>query len=179
MQDISVRNAISSDIPYLMEMDHGYRSDHVWQMVVRKNRNEISITFREVRLPRPMRVQYPRDASLLADEWILRSGFFVAEREGHAIGYIAFIDGPSPNSAWTTDIVVTHSERRQGVGTKLLQAGVRWGQERGLQRLYMEMQSKNYPAISLARKAGLDFVGYSDSYFPDDDIALFFGIDLG
>lgn len=178
MEGISIRNAISGDIPYLMKMDHGYRSDHVWQMSVTQSKEEISIKFREVRLPRPMRVRYPRDPGLLADEWTHRSGFFVAERAGQPVGYIALVDGPSPNSIWATDLVVSHAERRQGVGTKLLHAGIRWGNERQVQRLCLEMQSKNYPAIALARKSGFDFIGYSDRYFPDEDIALFFGLEL-
>jgi RimJ/RimL family protein N-acetyltransferase len=36
------------------------------------------------------------------------------------------------------------------------------------------MQSKNYPAIALARKLGFSYSGYSDRYYADQDIALFF-----
>lgn len=178
MSENSVRNAISDDIPHLMQLDHSYRTDHVWQMAMRENSGEISVTFREVRLPRPMRVKYPRDPQLLADEWIMRSGFIVAVNDGRVIGYMAFMDGPSPNSAWATDLVVGQSERRQGVGTKLVNAGIQWCRDRGLSRIYMEMQSKNFPAISIAKKTGLRFAGYSDNYFPDQDIALFFSMDL-
>lgn len=178
MQEYSVRNAISDDIPHLMQLNHSYRTDYVWQMAMRENSDEISITFREVRLPRPMRVTYPRDPQLLADEWIMRSGFIVVVRDGRAIGYMAFIDGPSPNSAWATDLVVAQSDRRQGAGTMLVKAGIQWCRDRELRRIYMEMQSKNFPAISIARKLGLSFAGYSDNYFPDQDIALFFSKDL-
>ena len=178
MQSLQIRNAISSDIPHLTQLEHGYRTDHVWQMNVREAQEELAISFREVRLPRPMRVKYPRNPSLLIDEWILHSGFLVAERDGGVLGYIAFVDGPAPNAAWTTDLVVGHSDRRQGVGTQLLQTGIEWCKERNLQRLYVEMQSKNYPAICLCKKIGMRFLGYSDSYYPDLDIALFFGLDV-
>ena len=60
----------------------------------------------------------------------------------------------------------------------LVQAGIRWCRDRGLHRIYMEMQSKNFPAISIAKKMGLSFAGFSDNYFPDQDIALFFNKDL-
>jgi GNAT superfamily N-acetyltransferase len=178
MQTLQIRNAISSDIPHLMQLDHGYRTDHVWQMNTREDSEEFAVSFREVRLPRPMRVNYPRDPSRLADEWILHSGFLVAERDGNVIGYITFIDGPAPNAAWTTDLVVGHGDRRQGVATHLLRTGIEWCKERSLGRLYVEMQSKNYPAICLCKKMGLRFLGYSDSYYPDLDIALFFGYDV-
>jgi ribosomal protein S18 acetylase RimI-like enzyme len=178
MQSLQIRNAISSDILHLMQLDHGYRTDHVWQMNTREDLEELSVSFREVRLPRPMRVNYPRNPSRLADEWVMHSGFLVAEREGSVIGYMTFVDGPAPNAVWTTDLVVGHSDRRQGVATLLLQTGMEWCKQRDLKRLYVEMQSKNYPAISLCKKLGLRFLGYSDSYYPDLDIALFFGIDV-
>lgn len=178
MQKIQIRNAISSDIPHLMQLDHGYRTDHVWQMNSREDTGELTVSFREVRLPRPMRVNYPRNPSRLADEWVLYSGFLVAERDGSLIGYISFVDGPAPNSAWATDLVVGQSDRRQGVATHLLRTGMEWCKERGLHRLNVEMQSKNYPAICLCKKLGLRFLGYSDSYYPDLDIALFFGMDI-
>ena len=37
-----------------------------------------------------------------------------------------------------------------------------------------EMQSKNYPGISMANKLGYEFCGYSDRYYTNQDIALFF-----
>lgn len=49
-----------------------------------------------------------------------------------------------------------------------------WCRERGYTSLYMEMQSKNHAAICLARKLGFGFSGFSDQYYPDADIALFY-----
>ena len=43
-----------------------------------------------------------------------------------------------------------------------------------MNQLFLEMQSKNYPAICLARKNGFAFSGYSDRYYSDQDIVLFF-----
>jgi GNAT superfamily N-acetyltransferase len=179
MDGFLIRSAISSDIPWLMKLDHGFSTDHVWQMSLHKESNEIGISFREVRLPRPMRVTYPRDHSKLADEWVLYSAIFVAEQEGIPIGYISYIEGPSPNSAWVTDLVVGLPDRRQGIGSQLFKYGMDWCSERELSRIYIEMQSKNYPMICLSRKLGLNFIGYADSYYPNQDIALFFSIELG
>jgi GNAT superfamily N-acetyltransferase len=125
-----------------------------------------------------MRVGYPRDYKRLADEWTLRSAVFVAESEGISIGYIAFVDGPSPNSAWVTDLVVGLPERRQGIGSQLFNYGLDWCRDRGFVRTYLEMQSKNFPAICFSKRLGVNFVGYSDSYYPNQDIALFFSMDL-
>ena len=38
---------------------------------------------------------------------------------------------------------------------------------------------KNYPAICLAQRTGFRYAGYSDLYYPDQDIALFFAVELG
>lgn len=179
MAQFVIRNAISSDIPLLTQLDHGYSTDHVWQMAVRREREEIAVSFREVRLPRTMRVTYPRDPQRLIDEWTLRSAIFIAEHDSQQIGYIAFIEGPAPKSAWVTDLIVGLPDRRQGVASQLLSAGIEWCKTRKLDLFFMEMQSKNYPAISLAKKMGLRFTGYSDIYFPDQDIALFFTLVLG
>jgi GNAT superfamily N-acetyltransferase len=178
MDSYIIRSAISSDIPWLMKLDHGYSTDHVWQMALRQETDEIAISFREVRLPRPMRVGYPRDYMKLADEWTFRSAIFVAERESIPIGYIAYVEGPSPNSAWVTDLVVGLIERRQGIGSQLFNYGLDWCRDRSLSRVYIEMQSKNYPAICFSKRLGVNFVGYSDSYYPNQDIALFFCVEL-
>ena len=179
MDGFLIRSAISSDIPWLMKLDHGYSTDHVWQMALRKEANEVGISFREVRLPRPMRVTYPKDYTQLADEWVLFSAIFVAEQEGTPIGYISYIEGPSPNSAWVTDLVVGLPDRRQGIGSQMFKYGTDWCNERQLTRIYIEMQSKNYPMICLSRKLGLNFTGYADSYYPNQDIALFYSIEMG
>jgi len=41
IEQIGVRQAISSDIPRLISMDHGFSTDHVWQLSYRKQPSEI------------------------------------------------------------------------------------------------------------------------------------------
>ena len=178
VQKATVRPAISSDVPALAGFDHGYSTDHVWQMGVDEGQGHLGVSFREVRLPRPMRVQYPRDPQLLVDDWTKRAGLLVAEAGEAYVGYVSLSEGPAPSSAWVTDLVVDLQHRRQGFATKLLGAARSWSLERSYNTLFLEMQSKNYPAIRLARKTGFNFAGYSDRYYPDQDIALFFALEL-
>ena len=58
MAPIQVRPAIEEDLPRLAAFDHGYSTDNVWQMDLHddSNTDQIEVTFRSVRLPRPMRV---------------------------------------------------------------------------------------------------------------------------
>ncbi len=139
---------------------------------------QVEVTFREVRLPRPMRVNYPRDPGRLADEWTRRAALLVAEVEDICVGYLSLSNGTAPESAWVTDLVVDPLHRRGGIGTQLLNAVRQWCEEREFSRLFIEMQSKNYPGIMLAKKARFEFSGYSDHYYPNGDIALFFAREL-
>jgi GNAT superfamily N-acetyltransferase len=171
---VGIRKAVSSDIPVLVELDHGYNTDHVWQMAVEKEANALGFTFRETRLPRPMRVRYPRRPELLIEDWTHKAAVLIAEGEGDPMAYIVLQEGPAEDAVWVTDLVVDLRHRRQGVATKLLHAARSWCLERDIGRLFLEMQSKNYPAIRLAKKNGFIFAGYSDQYYPDQEIALFF-----
>ncbi len=177
MEGLAVRQAISTDIPALMALDHDYSTDHVWQMAVSRVTDEAGVTFREVRLPRPMRVAYPRDPRRLADEWTRQAALLVAETAEQRLGYLALTVGPAAEAVWITDLVVGSAHRRQGIGTRLLGAARDWCRPRALARMFVEMQSKNYPALSLARKLGFVFSGYSDHFYPDQDIALFFSVE--
>ena len=75
---VYVRPAVATDIPQLMSLDHSIASDYVWQLDLRKENGQVLASFREVRLPRPISVSYPRDPFALADEWTQRSVTFIA-----------------------------------------------------------------------------------------------------
>ncbi|HET7012256.1 MAG TPA: GNAT family N-acetyltransferase [Anaerolineales bacterium] len=178
MSDTVIRQAISTDIAQLAAIDHSYSTDHVWQMILAGEPGDVNVAFREVRLPRAMRVNYPRDPQRLIDEWTKRSAVLMAETEGEACGYVALIPATAPGAQWVSDMAVGLRHRRQGVGTRLVGAAIEWARAREFSRLFVEMQSKNFPAIMLVRKLGFVFSGYSDHYYPDEDISLFFSIDL-
>ncbi len=175
---MQIRPAISTDIPALMVMDHSYMTDHVWQMALNSTQTENTIAFREIRLPRLMRVGYPRDPGRLADEWTNSSGIFVAANDQTYLGYLIIESGTAPETGWVTDLVTDAPRRREGVATKLLAAARRWCREQGLSRMTLEMQSKNFPSLNLARKLGFVLSGYHDKYYPDEEIALFFTLKL-
>lgn len=174
INELQIRQAVSSDIPILMRLDHGIDTDHVWQLSYMTEPAEIGVVLREVRLPRPMRIPYPRDPEKLADEWTHRNALLLAEIGDTPVAYVALSEGPAQAAGWVTDLVVDLRYRRMGIGTQLLGAIHDWCKAHGSNRMILEMQSKNYPAIRLARKNGYTFSGYSDRYYPDEDIVLFF-----
>ncbi len=175
MPEIQIRPAAEADIPALVALDHNYSSDFVWQMEIQIDEGQVGVSFREIRLPRSVRVEYPRKPSLLADEWSQHDGLVVATIEEEPVGYIGLRLNIAPLTTWATDLVVLRRLRRQGIGSALVLAAQEWAEQHGSRRMVLEMQPKNYPAIHLARKLGFEFCGYNDRYFANHDIGLFFG----
>ena len=174
MPEIEIRPVVAQDIPVLIEIEHQTQSNYVWQMDRVINEGEINIHFREIRLPRAVRIDYPRKPALLLDQWTLRTQILVATIAGEPVGYIALSDQQAPSTAWVNDLAVSQAQRRKGIATALVLASQEWAIQRGLRRMILEMQSKNHAAIRLALKLGFEFGGYSDHYYSNQDIALFF-----
>lgn len=171
---ITLRPAGEEDMATLAGFDHGYSTEYVWQMEVDSTPPRTGAHFREMRLPRLMQVTYPRSKDGLADLLTQRNLLLLAEAGGQPVGYVALSTSLVPGTAWLTDLVVAASQRRRSVGSRLVLAAQSWARERGQQRLVLEMQAKNYPAIQLAKKLAFDFAGYNDRYYNNQDIALFF-----
>ncbi len=171
---LQIRPAVSADLPRLMGLDHSVASDYVWQLDLRRESGQVSAALREVRLPRPVAVRYPRNPFALADEWTRKAAVLVAV-ESAPLGYACIVEHGAATVAWVTDLVVAPEQRRRGIGSLLLQAAEDWARQRGCRMIIFEVQAKNQPAIRLAQKSGLEFCGYNDHYYANQDVALFFG----
>ena len=173
MTDIQVRPTIAGDLPRLMGMDHSISSDCVWQLELRKDGSQIIATFREVRLPRSIQLSYPYNPFSLGDDWMRKSVMFTAVADNAPVGYVVLIER-STSLVSITDLVVSPEARRRGAGGALARAAEEWSLKRGHRKLFLETQSRNYPAICFAQKHGYEFCGYNDHYYLSQDIALFF-----
>ncbi len=176
MPEIEIRPALPADISALIELDHSFSTDHVWQMefLPEHEQSQINVNFRKVRLPRAVRVDYPRPPRALADDWPRLSGLLVAELEERPIGYTGLILDRITNSTWVSDLVVDKPLRRKGIGSALLLAAAEWAATKESHNLVLEMQPKNNPAFALAFKLGFEFCGYNDLYYADHEIGVFF-----
>lgn len=175
MEAFHVRPVVNADLPQLTLLDHASTSDHVWQLELRRDPrgNQVSATFREVRLPRPVALTYPNDPAMLAASWKDKAVLFAAAVGADVVGYIA-VEQPRPGVGWITDVVVAPAWRRKGVASGLLHQAHQWCAAQGDRKVFLEMQSKNYPALMLAQKWGYEFCGYNDRYYSNQDITLFF-----
>ena len=173
MPEIEIRPAISSDLPVLFKMVHSVETTHVWQMDTNSDQAEIETRFRDIRLPRAIRLDYPKNIMELADTWTRKSLFLVAAEQSQPIAYLT-IEIQQSKVARVTDLVVDEKKRQQGIATALLLAATEWIAQRKVKRVLLEMQAKNHAAIQLARKLGYEYCGYCDNYFANHDIAVFF-----
>lgn len=175
MSAFEIRTMVAGDLSRLIALDHSISSDYVWQLELRREPNQVTASFREVRLPRPVEVQYPRDPLSLADTWKQRDAVLVAVQADEPLGYICLVEDVTSTLARVTDLVVAAASRRRGAGSALLLAGQDWAAQRKARRLVLEVISKNQAGIRLAQKFGFEFCGYNDQYYPNQDVALFFG----
>ena len=174
MTRMEIRPTVATDLSRLMGMDHSCSSDYVWQVDLRRESGQISVNLREVRLPRPVNVPYPRNVFALADEWQYKSAMLTVAVPEPA-GYICLNAQTAAEVVWVTDLAVAPEWRKRGVGLALLKAAENWAMERGGRILFIEMTAKNNPAIRLAQKFGFEFCGYNEHYYANHDVALFFG----
>lgn len=175
MTNIEILPLAAQELPYLERIDHSYHTDFVWQMEINSDEKEISIRFKEVKLPRSMRVSYPHDLDNFSNRLQGYDLTLVAHKDGEPVGYAAVSADSSKILGMVSDIAVLRRLRRQGIGSSLILAVQTWLAQKGYTQIQLEMQSKNYPAINMANKLGFEFCGFSDRYYPNQDIAIFFG----
>ena len=69
MTQVTIRPALATDLARCLTLDPSFVTDTVWQMDTRAHEGQIAVNFRSARLPREMRVAYPRDRKMLAAGW--------------------------------------------------------------------------------------------------------------
>ena len=175
MPEIEIRSAKEEDFELLINLEHAYTSSNVWQMDIKRDENIIEVNFRDVRLPRVMQLNYPRSPKDLYTSWQQSPIVFVGSIDSYPVSYICLDEDATTGLVRVRDVVVSSERRRQGIATELIVAGEEWACRRKNLYMILEMQSKNNPAINLAKKLGFRFCGFQDQYYPNHDLALFFG----
>ncbi|MBN1642304.1 MAG: GNAT family N-acetyltransferase [Anaerolineae bacterium] len=188
-----IRSASLIDLNACLALDANSQTDHVWQMDAREEGESKTIHFHTVRLPRVMRVAYPRQRDDLLTCWEGGSLVLVATdrraetvvpareaREGEDVaGVYAYCQldvVPWQRVLWIEHLIVDRPYRRRGIGTAIVAAAKAWGAQQGLTRLMIAVQTKNYPGIAFCEKQGFAYCGYNDCYYENRDIALFFSL---
>jgi RimJ/RimL family protein N-acetyltransferase len=92
---------------------------------------------------------------------------FVADDEGVIVGRLSIARDQHPASRHVADLglMVAASHRRRGIGTALLEAAVRWGQDVGVRKLELHVFPWNTGAIALYERFGFVQEGYRKAHY--------------
>ncbi len=174
-----VRLAELADLDSCRSLDGSFTTDYVWQMQAHENERCVEVRFDTVRLPRPMKVAYPRHPDELLPNWRQGECFLVAAgSSGQPVALLDMTAHTWDGVGWIRNLIVHRNYRRRGVGTDLLHASRYWAVDNDLSKIMLATQTKNYPAIRFAQKHGFIFCGYNDRYYSNGDIAVFFSLVL-
>jgi len=174
MPEIELRPVNQNDIESLTAFEHGYYSEFVWQMSMDLDSQNLQSSLRRVHLPRRVFVPYPRHKETIFGATDQVEVFLVASMAERPVGYIKVLAEKDSQVLRVSDLVVSAPMRRQGIASGLMVAVMNLASNREYHYVVMEMQSKNDPAVALAEKMGLNFCGFRDHYFSNQEMALFF-----
>ena len=175
---ISVRQASKPDAKRISALDASNKTDYVWQMDLREEDTHIQVVFQRTRLPRSVELDFRDSIDDLETNLMKHALVLVAESTGVLTGFLVLDIGTAQDAAIITNFAVERSMRRRGIATAMLVTARDWASRAGLNRLIIVTQSRNYPAICFCRRNGYTYCGYNDSYYSNQDIALFFGMKL-
>jgi len=98
--------------------------------------------------------------------------YLVAETEGEVVGYCGF--WVSFEIADLCNMAVAPQKRRQRIGGQILSEGIRMVQQRGAERVFLEVRESNRIAIGFYRKLGFQKIGIRKGYYdtPKEDALL-------
>jgi len=170
---VTIRFARNEDLEACLQLSGMCTSDYIWQLTQREHKDQIGISLSEIRLPRPMLVEYPRSPEAIIEIWKSMSVLLVADVQGTICGFLDLHAEPWHDIAAIKNLVVGEPYRRRGIGSKLLSAASQWTRAQRLGVVMAEAQSQNWPAIRFFRKRGFAFCGFNDRYY-ENQIAVFF-----
>ena len=174
MAELEIRAAKQADLDCMLGLNHHSSSEYAYKLELTNDKGIFTHSFQRVYLPRAVNIKYPRDETALINSWGEASAIFVGLVLGELIAYVALEMGRIKDTARVTDLVVAPVMRRKGVGSGILLACEGWAHDQKAQRLLMEIQMRNDPAVQMVKKLGYQMCGYLDQFFPNHDTVLFF-----
>ena len=106
--------------------------------------------------------------SILKDELSNANSYYlVAKLDNEILGFagIKYV----LNDADIMNIVVKKSKRKSGIGSLLLKNIIELCKKLNVSTLFLEVNEKNLPAISLYKKFGFEGVGFRKNYYKENN----------
>lgn len=97
--------------------------------------------------------------------FMLREGtiFLTALKDNEVVGYCGLIS--AADEADITNVSVSQSMRKKGIGGMLLSELIKEAGESGIKKIFLEVRESNIPAISLYNGFGFKQVGMRKDYY--------------
>lgn len=174
MNSTNIRPASEKDRDKISTISSSVEIIKTWQMDQSMEDGILTTRFREVPLPRAVRLGYQATSRLIRSNLENNDLSLVAEEDSNLIGFLSLAIGSNGVHGRVTDLVVAEEKRNKGIATSLLISAEDWLQERKVKEIILEMMLKNTPAINFCRKLGFEFCGFHDVYFANGQTAIFF-----
>lgn len=174
MAKLQIRYARQDDLEKMINLDHSSIGSYAYKLEVTRDKNTQVSSFQRVRLPRNVSIAYPKDEETLVKSWAKSESILVGCLMDEPVAYISMENSSMPKTVRIVDLAVDMNLRQKGIATSMIVASEAWARERSQNRLFIELQTRNDPAICLVKKVGFELCGYLDRFFQNGDTALFF-----
>lgn len=88
---------------------------------------------------------------------------FVYEKDGEVLGF--YIASLVLDEVEIFTIAVDKDHRSEKIGTRLLDHLMDWSKDAGVKKIWLEVSTKNEPAINLYKKFGFKIMGIRKNYY--------------
>ena len=105
-----------------------------------------------------------------------RSYYIIAKEDREILGFAGIID--TVDQFEITNIVVKKTCRHKGVGTLLLNELIEYAKKNNKNKIFLEVNEKNIPAIKLYEKNGFKKCGFRKKYYNNIDNAILMTLHL-
>jgi len=174
MTTVNIRSATQEDINAITVINPSVEISKTWQMDQGFENGTMITKFREITLPRPIRLAYPFSEKSIRKNLEENDLNLVAEDKKHLFGLISLIQSDGIPAARVTDLILDENYRRKGICTSLLISAVDWLITRNIKGIILEMMLKNYPGVNMSKKLGFEFCGFNEIYYRNGQTAIYF-----
>ena len=178
---ITIQPLVRLDITDLMRIVTTYDSEGLYVVSYRDTATNTSFELHYVSLAEPAVRRYDHfDATTLQRyTHVLHAGFSFGAYDGELLVGLIIAEPQEWNrslAVWEFHVAPTH--RRSGIGRQLMAGVEEQARRSGLRTIVCETQNTNAAAIMVYRKLGFTIEGidlslYSNTDYPDGDIAVF------
>ena len=175
-----IRSLTALNLTDLERVASGYSSDSKYVVTYTGGESSLSFDLQLVTLDKPYVKKFDHDDDTLQRyERVLKDGYsFGAYDENLLVGLVIGEPHEWNRSLWVWEFHVSEAYRELGIGKQLMECMAEKAKRAGYRTIVCETQNTNVMAIQVYRKLGfrlegIDISYYSNSDYPDGEIAVF------